>query len=83
MNRKKNLTLGLHTLEEQSIALRMATGAFETAMKGISEGSREQYAFGIGYISAIADLAQSEGAHGLLRDLERMSDQLKAVGFRW
>lgn len=81
MAKKKN-TMGLHTLEEQSIALRMAISAFEGAMRAIGTGDREGYAHWTGYISAIRDLAESEAAYGLVRDLEGISARLKGMSWR-
>lgn len=79
MNRKRNLSLGLHTLEEQSIALRMALDAFDTAVKATEASNRDAFFVWTGYILGIRDMAMAESAEGLRKDLDRLVARLTDV----
>lgn len=76
MSRKKNV-LGLHTLEEQSIALRMAMFAEEGADLAARRNNIKGIFYEYGYVKAIRDLAETEGADGLVKDLDRIVKKLR------
>lgn len=59
--------LGLHTQEEVGKALDMAGAAYNRALDAYYQGKDAvAIAFEIGYIKAISDLAEAEGARGLM-----------------
>lgn len=76
MSKRRNV-LGLHTLEEQSIALRMALSAEDAADLAARRNLANGVFFEYGYVRAIRDLAETEGATGLVKDLDRIVKKLK------
>lgn len=76
MSRRKN-TLGLHTLEEQSQALRMAMDSEYSADLAAHRKNPNGIFFEYGYVRAIRDLAELEGATGLVKDLDRIVKKMK------
>lgn len=68
--------LGLHTLPEQAYALRKANEVYEKAVKSIADGDAGAGIYGLGYLSAIYDLATDEGAPGLAADVKTLGDSL-------
>lgn len=62
--------LGLHTLEEQSLALQMALQAIENANRGLETANMDAVWHSVGYLAAIRDLANAEGAPGLAKNVE-------------
>lgn len=69
MSNRKNV-LGLHTLEEQSVALRMAMAAEEAADLYVRRRNFPGLSFEYGYVRAIRDLAEVEGASKLVKALD-------------
>jgi hypothetical protein len=74
--RKYRNTLGLHTAEEQSQALGIATGAFQQAAQSLNEGNIREYTYLYGYISGIQGLADAEKQQQLVNDIQVLRERL-------
>lgn len=69
--------LGLHTSEEKEAAFAFAHVAFQDGLKAKREGREDRVAYALGYLSALADLAQEEMAEDLWRDVAGLISRLK------
>lgn len=73
MAKKYRNVLGLHTKEEQDHALKIARDIHEKAKKDILEhDNRDALLFAKGYLFAINNLAQNEGAMDLVYETDRL-----------
>lgn len=73
----RNDRLGLDTPEEQATALKLANTTFQQARKAIQENDGILVSFLLGYLSAIENLAEIEGAKSLAREVGVLIDQLE------
>lgn len=73
--RHKN-ALGLHTAEEQSQALGIATGAYQQATQSLKDGDLRGFTYLYGYISGIQGLASAENRERLVNDIQVLRERL-------
>lgn len=72
MKRKYKSALGLHTAEEQSEALGIATGAYQQAVASLNDGDLR----GFLYLSGIQGLASAEKKAQLVNDIQVLRERL-------
>jgi hypothetical protein len=72
-------TRGLHREAEQAKARDMAEVAYAAGWEAAQKGEVRNFDRAIGYVQAIADLAKTEGASALARDLYGLRDDLLGV----
>lgn len=77
---KRGSNLGLHTQQERDDAMRMAMKALESGVKAVNAQDIRALHHWIGYIEAIRDLAENEGAIVMVSDLEEIIMRLHRMG---
>jgi hypothetical protein len=70
-NRRRNV-LGLHTVEEQTVAFQMAKDAYEKSEQASQDGDMRTYFYCQGYLAALTQLAIAEGQQELADSISRM-----------
>jgi hypothetical protein len=71
--------LGLHTEKEQVVAIDLAAASYERAVQAHERRDSVAMAFEIGYIKAISELAEAEGARVVVEITQEQILRLDAI----
>jgi hypothetical protein len=79
MKKKHKSALGLHTMEEQSVALRIVNDAYDAAIQVARGGDMDRLNYLRGFIAGIYELAVAEGQGRLAKQIRTTLETLQSI----